>query len=94
MEQLDYAPKKGHLTQSERANIELLLKEKAKPAEIARRIGRCKSVISREIKRNSVVQMDTHLRAQKRTSRTPIWHNQKVDGYGLSFDQRNKRCDW
>ena len=56
MEQLDYAPKKRHLTQSERANIEMLLKEKTKPAEIACRIGRCKSVISREIKRNSVMQ--------------------------------------
>ena len=66
MEQLDYTPKKGHLTPSERANIELLLKEGVRSSEIARRIGRCKSVISREIKRNSVTQMDTHLRVHKR----------------------------
>ena len=66
MEQLNYPPKKRHLTANERANIEFLLKEKVKPAEIARRLGRERSVISREIKRNSVDQMDTELRIRRR----------------------------
>ena len=66
MEQLDYTHPKGHLTLGERANIELLLKEKVGTAEIARRLGRDRSVISREIKRNSVTQMDSELRMHTR----------------------------
>ena len=83
MEQLDYAPKKGHLTPSERANIELLLKEKVKQSEIARRIGRCKSVISREIKRNSVTQLDAHLRVHKRYF---------ADSANRLYGERRKAC--
>ena len=66
MEQKDYTRKKRHLTPSERANIEFLLKEKVRPSEIARRLGRDRSVITREIKRNSVVQMDSELRVNNR----------------------------
>ena len=66
MEQLNYPRKKHHLTPGERANIEFLLKEKVKPAEIARRLGRDRSVISREIKRNNVMQMDSELRVHHR----------------------------
>jgi len=54
MEQVDYNRKKQHLTKEERANIEMLYKEKVKPSEIAERLGRCKSVISREINRNAI----------------------------------------
>jgi len=66
MEQQDYTKKRGHLTPGERANIELLLKEKVKPAEIARMLGRHRSVITREIQRNSVTQRDSSLRERKR----------------------------
>jgi IS30 family transposase len=66
MEQINYSQKKKHLTVGERANIELLMKEKVKPSEIARRIGRHRSVISREIKRNSIKQMDSELRVQNK----------------------------
>lgn len=66
MEQLEYTHAKGHLTPGERTNIELLLREKVRPAEIARKLGRDRSVISREIKRNSVTQMDSELRTHTR----------------------------
>jgi IS30 family transposase len=66
MEQKNYARKKKHLTVVERAKIELLLKQKKSITEIARELGRCKSVISREINRNSVEQLDYELRKCRR----------------------------
>lgn len=66
MEHQDYTPKKRHLTEADRANIELLLKQKKSQAETARILGRDRSVISREIKRNSVTQMDSELRVHNR----------------------------
>ncbi len=65
MEQIKYSPKKHHLRPRERAIIELLLKEKVSLSEIARRLNRDRSVISREIKRNSVVQLDSELREHR-----------------------------
>jgi len=65
MEQQNYTQKKRHLTPGERANIELLLEEKVSPSEIARRLGRHRSVITREIKRNSVTQRKSDLREYK-----------------------------
>jgi IS30 family transposase len=66
MEHQEYAPKKRHLTDADRANIELLLKQKKSQSEIARILGRDRSVISREIKRNSVTQTDSQLRVHER----------------------------
>jgi IS30 family transposase len=66
MEQQDYIRKKRHLTPGERSNIELLLKQRKNPSEIARELGRDRSVITREIKRNSVTQLDSELREHKR----------------------------
>jgi len=45
--------KKLHLTREQRYEIQAFLKMNVKPAEIARQIGKDRSVISREIKRNS-----------------------------------------
>ncbi len=42
----------GHLTQEDRDRIQSLLDKQVKPAEIARIIGRDKSTVGREIKRN------------------------------------------
>jgi IS30 family transposase len=66
MDKIEFNQKKRHLTNNERANIELLHKEKVKPSEIARRLNRHRSVITRELKRNSVDQMDSELRVSKK----------------------------
>jgi len=44
--------KKSHLTREQRYEIQAYLKMNVKPAEIARQLGKGRSVISREIKRN------------------------------------------
>jgi len=44
--------KKSHLTREQRYEIQTYLKMGVKPAEIARQIGKSRSVISRELKRN------------------------------------------
>ena len=43
----------AHITQSQRYTISCMLKQGYKPIEIAIAIGKDKSVISRELKRNS-----------------------------------------
>jgi len=45
--------KKLHLTREQRYEIQTYLKIGVRPAEIARQIGKNRSVISRELKRNS-----------------------------------------
>jgi len=45
--------KKSHLTREQRCEIQTYLKMGVKPAEIARQIGKNRSVISRKIRRNS-----------------------------------------
>jgi len=45
--------KKSHLTREQRCEIQVYLKMEVKPSEIARQLGKDRSVISREIKRNS-----------------------------------------
>jgi len=45
--------KKSHLTREQRYEIQTYLKMNVRPAEIARQIGKNRSVISREIRRNS-----------------------------------------
>jgi len=42
----------AHLTQEQRYTISVMIKQNHSQAEIARTIGKCKSVISRELKRN------------------------------------------
>lgn len=46
-----------HLSEAERGKIEAYLSESLKPAEIARRLGRNRSTISRELKRGTVKQV-------------------------------------
>ncbi|WP_029236923.1 helix-turn-helix domain-containing protein, partial [Streptococcus sobrinus] len=46
-----------HLSEVERGKIEAFLSEGVKPAEIARRLGRSRSTISREIKRGTTKQV-------------------------------------
>ena len=43
----------SHLTQDQRYTIDVLRKEKYSQTDIARRIGRDKSVVCRELQRNS-----------------------------------------
>lgn len=54
-----------HLSEAERGQIQAMLKLKLKPIDIASAINRSPSTIYREIKRNSVDQMDTYLRVHK-----------------------------
>ena len=58
MSQLDYnlkTRKNKHLNERERYKIEVLLKEKMKPSEIAKRVGRSTRTIQREVKRGTVI---------------------------------------
>lgn len=50
-------PSYSHLSEVERGKIEAFLSEGLKPAEIARRLGRNRSTLSREIKRGTVKQV-------------------------------------
>ena len=50
-------PSYHHLSEAERGKIEAYLLEGLKPAEIARRLGRNRSTISRELKRGTVKQV-------------------------------------
>lgn len=54
-----------HLTERERYQIEVLLKEKIKPVEIAKRLERNRRTIEREISRGSVFLMKTDLTYMK-----------------------------
>ena len=47
-------PSYHHLSEAERGKIEAYLSEGLKPAEIARRLGRNRSTISRELRRGIV----------------------------------------
>ena len=56
-------PKKyRHLNMQERCKIEIYYNDGLSISEIARRLSKHKSTISREISRNSVIQRDTHLK--------------------------------
>lgn len=57
--------KNKHLTIKERAQIELLLRQGVKKAEIARLIGIPRSTLYNELNRGTVEQMDTQLRVRK-----------------------------
>lgn len=50
-----------HLTERERYKIEILLKEKLKPYEIAQRIGRSIRTVEREISKGKVTLVNQHL---------------------------------
>lgn len=65
MGQGKYSAKKGgwkHLQEKERYQIEILCREKLKPAEIGKRLGRDRRTIEREIARGSVKQRDSEWR--------------------------------
>lgn len=47
-----------NLSEAERRKIEACLSEELKPAEIARRLGRNRSTISRELRRGTVKQVN------------------------------------
>ena len=51
-----------HLNMQERCKIEIYYNDGLSISEIARRLSKHKSTISREISRNSVIQRDTHLK--------------------------------
>lgn len=51
-----------YYTLNERIKIETLLENKVSPKEIARQLGRHYTSVYREIKRGTVVQLDTHLK--------------------------------
>jgi len=57
---------RGHLTPVERGQIEILLKEGYSQADIARKIGRCRSVVCRELKRNGGAKRYRAVHAQQR----------------------------
>ena len=46
-----------HLSEAERGEIEAYLSVGLKPAEIARRLGRNRSIITREMNRGSITQV-------------------------------------
>jgi len=59
----DSMPKKySHLSLEERYKLEIYHNDNLSISEIANKLGRNKSTISRELSRNSVIQKDTHLR--------------------------------
>lgn len=65
MTQEEYSTKRRkfqHMTSSKRAQIEILLRTKMPKAEIARTLGISRSTLYNELKRGSVIQMDTNLR--------------------------------
>lgn len=51
-----------YFTFYERTKIETLLEQKVKPVEIAEHLNRSFTAVYREIKRGTVIQMDTHLK--------------------------------
>lgn len=55
-----------HLDEMKRAQIEVLKKEKRIQAQIAKLTGVSQSTISRELSRNSVIQMDSELKEHRR----------------------------
>ncbi len=54
------------LSEKERYQIEILQREKRTASEIAKRLGRDRRTIEREIARGSVVQLDSELREHLR----------------------------
>ncbi len=54
-----------HLSEADRGQIQAMLKLKLKPTAIAAALNRNPSTIYREIKRNSVKQLDTNLKEHK-----------------------------
>ncbi|MFQ5787633.1 MAG: IS30 family transposase [Thermodesulfobacteriota bacterium] len=54
-----------HLSESERYKIEVYLEEKKTPEEIAKRLGRARSTIYREVKRGTRIRMGYELKTRK-----------------------------
>ena len=72
------------LSEKERYQIEILLKEKRTASEIAERLGRDRRTIEREIARGSVVQLDSELREHIRycADTGQRIHNEKASNKG------------
>lgn len=68
MSLLDYnlkTRKNKHLNEKERYKIEILLKENMKPSEIAKKVGTSTRTIPREVKRGTVVLLNSDLTYRK-----------------------------
>lgn len=86
--------KHKHLTERERYRIEILLKEKMNPLEIAKRLGRHKRTIEREIKKGTVQLLNSDLSCRKEycadTGQRVYEDNSKNKGPGLKIGNDHK----
>jgi len=80
-----------HLSEEERKNIYLLLKEKKKPAEIAHILKRDPSTIGREIKRNSTT-LSRDLNGIK--EKKPEHYHYLPDTAQTKSEKRRKAVNW
>jgi len=83
-----------HLTERERYKIEILLKEKFKPIEIAQRMGRGIRTIEREIAKGTVLLVNQHLIYRKEycadAGQRIYEENARNKGPGLKIDKDYK----
>lgn len=86
--------KHKHLTERERYNIEILLKEKLKPYEIAKRLGRHIRTIEREIQKGIVELLNSDLSLRKEycadTAQRVYLRNASNKGPGLKIGKDHK----
>lgn len=101
MSQLDYnlkTRKNKHLNERERYKIEVLLKEKMKPSEIAKRVGRSTRTIQREVKRGTVILLNTDLTYRKEycadTAQNDYIDQSKNKGPGLKIGKDHKLAEY
>ena len=97
MSQLDYnlkTRKNKHLNERERYKIEILLKEKMKPSEIAKRVGRSTRTIQREVLRGTVILLNSDLTYRKEycadTAQNDYIDQSKNKGPGLKIGKDHK----
>ena len=97
MSQLDYNPKirkNKHLNERERYKIEVLLKEKMKLSDIAKRVGRSTRTIEREVKRGTVILLNSDLTYRKEycadTAQNDYIDQSKNKGPGLKIGKDHK----
>ena len=77
-----------HLSEAERGQIQAMLKLKLKPIDIASAINRSPSTIYREIKRNSVDQMDTYLNKVYYASNAQMLYEKARKNCGCTYKLR------
>jgi IS30 family transposase len=78
--------KYSHLNESERHKIEVLLREKHKPAEIAAILGRGRATIYNEIKRGSVVRIQYDLSRKRQYRADVAQRNYETKLHGKQYD--------